>query len=153
MMVEQVSDILTEELGKLKEDIIKRHEGAGQVASGKTRASFEDYLTSERSGVLEGAGYAGVLERGRKPGKVPYDFKDILQRWAVAKGLTFESQSDFNRWAYFVSKKIREEGTELYRSGKQEDIFTTPIRNFENNLSERIAAFYETEIENNLFTR
>ena len=146
----EISDILKDELATLKADVIQRHEQSGQVASGRTRASFDEYLTSEYSGVLEGAGYSGVLEKGRKAGKVPYDFKDILQRWAQAKGLTFATQSDFNRWAYFVTKKIREEGTALYRSQQQEDIFTTPIAEFTERLSDRVATFFETEIKNQI---
>ena len=148
----EISDILKEELETLKTDIIARHEQSGQVASGDTKASFNEYLTSGYSGVLEGAAYVGVLERGRRAGKVPYDFKDILQRWAQAKGLAFSTQADFNRFAYFVTKKIREEGTELYRTGKmhnnqEPDIFTTPIAEFTERLSSKVAIFFETEIK------
>lgn len=147
-----IADIIKEELEQLKQDIVFRHTQAGQVASGKTRDSFEVVIESETSGVLLGNSYVGVLEYGRKPGKVPYDFKDILKRWAVAKGITFSSETDFNRWAYFVAQKIRKEGTKLYRSGIKEDIFETSINQFSDRLSSRISAFMETEIENNIFS-
>lgn len=153
-----VPEIIQEELSFLKDDIIVRHEQAGQVASGRTKESLKTYGTSPFNGVLEGASHIGVLERGRSAGKVPYNFKEILQRWAQAKGLIFPSSQDFDRWAYFVAKRIREEGTELYRTGRlhnggEADVLTKPIEAFRGRLSERLSLFFQAEITNNIFTK
>lgn len=146
-----VKEILSEELEQLKSDIIFRHEQAKQLASGKTKASFEKKITSDFSGQLLGAGYSGVLERGRKPGGVPKDFVDILKRWAQAKGISFTDEKKFNLWANAVKWKIIKDGSKLYRSGQTEDIFTTPIEQFSQRLSKRIG-FFEQEIINEIFT-
>lgn len=146
-MSETVEIIIAQELDKLRDDIIRRHEQAGQVATGRTRESFQVRLTGPMSGELTGATYAEVLERGRGPGKVPADFKNILARWATAKGITFSNETDFNRWAYFVSKKIREEGTTLYRSGQTVDVFQSAIEDFAGKIVPRISQFYATEIQ------
>ena len=148
-MEQQIGDILSKELEQLKEDIIRRHEEAGQVASGRTRAAFE-VKVSDSSGQLLGNSYAGVLERGRRGGKVPYDFKDILLRWAEAKGIYFANNTDARRWAWFVTQKIQREGTTLYRSGQTVDIFTTPIADFTERLSKQLAAGYRSEIINSI---
>ena len=148
-MVQQISDILSKELEQLKFDIIRRHEEAGQVASGRTRAAFE-VRVSDYNGQLLGNSYVGVLERGRRGGKVPYDFKDILLRWADAKGIYFVNNTDARRWAWFVTQKIRREGTALYRSGQTVDIFTTPIADFTERLSKQLAAGYKNEIINSI---
>lgn len=145
--------IIREELEQLKADIIYRHEQSGQVASGKTRASFSIENVSNEGGELWGNKYVGVLETGRKPGKVPYQFRDILKRWALAKGLTFKDEKDLNRFAYFVAQKIRNEGTKLFRSGMREDIFETPIKDFTERLNERIYAVYQKQIENQIFAK
>ena len=145
----QVSDILRSELEHLKADIIRRHEEAGQVASGRTRASFE-VRVSDSNGQLLGNSYVGVLERGRRAGKVPYDFKDILLRWAEAKGIFFANNTDAKRWAWFVTQKIRQEGTTLYRSGQTVDVFTTPITDFTERLSKQLTAEYRSEIINSI---
>jgi hypothetical protein len=123
-----LTDLLLRELTRLKEDIVVRHEmarplGKPQRASGKTRDSFAVRPTGKYGAALECPDYAPALERGRGPGKTPYDFKEILRRWAAAKRITFASETDFARWAFFVSKKIREEGTALYRAGGGEDVF------------------------------
>lgn len=147
-----IDTILREELEQLKNEIILRHEQAGQVASKKTRASFSVEVSGNR-GELWGNSYVGVLETGRKPGKVPYRFSDIIKRWAITKGLTFSNEKDLNRFAYFVSQKIATEGTKLYRSGMREDIFETPISQFTERISQRFYTAYSKEIENQIFSK
>lgn len=145
-----VQEILTEELQVLQSEIIQRHEQAGQVASGKTLKSFKiDVLPY--SGTLSGNNYVGVLERGRKPGGVPKDFIEILKRWAQAKGISFSNEAQFNLWANGVKWKIIREGTKLYRSGQKQDIFDTPIENFNKRISTRVINYYETELTNDIF--
>ena len=152
-MSETVSTILKEEFEILQKDVIKRHEDTGQVASGRTKASFDNYLTGSYSGVFVGASYSGVLEGGRKSGKVPFEMKQIIMEWAEAKGITFSTTKEFERWANAVAWKIRREGTELFRTGrmhngKTPDIFETPVAEFETRLNNRISTFYINEIEN-----
>lgn len=146
-----ISQILTDELDELKSDIILRHEQSGQVATGETKDEFENKLTSDFSGQLLGASYSGVLERGRKPGKVPREFIDILKRWAAAKGISFKDEEQFDRWANSVKWKIIREGTNLYKSGRTQDIFTTPIERFNERLALRVAGYFEQEIINKIF--
>lgn len=151
--MDSIQDILTHELATLEKEITSRHQQAGQVASGKTRASFAHFIKGGYTGILEGAIYSGVLERGRRPGKVPFKFTDIIKRWAIAKGITFSTKSDFNRWAYFVAQKIKNEGTRLYRSGQTEDIFSTPIDEFSDRLLKKVSTYFEAEIENEIFKK
>lgn len=146
-----IQEILNIELSRLKTDIATRSEQAGQRATGKTIASVSVENVSESGGQLLGNDYIGVLATGRKGGKVPYDFIDILKRWATAKGITFSDERQFNTWAYFVKKKIQKEGTVLYRSGVTKDIFDTPIADFQTRLSEKIAGHYQEQITNEIF--
>ena len=147
MVVEQ---ILTEELENLKSDITSRIEASGQTASGNTAKSLE-VEAKDYSGQLTGASYIGVLETGRKPGRVPREFIDILKRWAQAKGISFSDEKQFNLWANAVKWKIIREGTKLYRSGQNEDIFDSSVKKFEDKLNERIAVFYQSQIANEIF--
>ena len=145
-----LENILAEELSTLRQDIITRHEQAGQVATGQTRDTFKVHVTGPVSAELEMPAHLETLESGRAAGAIPAGFKDILLRWSQAKGLTFETDADFNRWAYFVSKKIHEEGTTLYRSGQTLDIYTTPMEEFEERLTTRISNHYYNKITNHL---
>lgn len=151
-MKEEIETILQEELEALKDDIIKRHENAKQVASGKTRDAFEIDVNGFH-GILLGAPYSAVLESGRKPGKVPYKFYEILKKWAEVKGITFETETALNRWAYFTSLKIKNEGSKLYSSGNNEDIFTTAVIEFEERLNNKIGDMFAIEIQNSIFTK
>lgn len=142
--------ILYDELVNLQNAIVNAQVQSGQVATGKTKSSFSVEATQFK-GTLFGASYLGVLKTGRKPGKVPRDFIDILKRWATAKGLSFSDEKQFNRWANAVKWKIIREGTKLYRSGQTIDIFDTPIENFSRSLAERTAIYYQEKIANEIF--
>lgn len=148
-----IPDILREELEQLRSDIIFRHEQARQVASGRTKDELDTAVPNQTTGQLLGLRHSGVLERGRKPGGVPRDFIDILKRWAAAKDITFSDEKQFNLWANAVKWKIIREGTKLYRDGQTEDIFSTPYQELNARLPMRIAAYFESEINNLIFER
>lgn len=142
--------IIWEELEQLRRDIIEASRQAGQEASGETYAAIAIEGLTASGGQLTGPGYIGVLARGRRPGKVPYNFAAIIKEWAAYKGITFDSEKEFDRWANAVAWKIRREGTALWQDagsmGLEQDIFYTPIRNFTTRISQRLAGFYQTQI-------
>ena len=146
-----VSDILQEELDNFLKEIIRQHEAAGQVASKKTRDSFKVEV-SENYGKLLGASYAGVLEKGRKPGKVPHDFTNILLRWMAAKGITPSDARQAEIMANAIKWEIIKEGTALYRGKETRKVdFTGLIEICLQSIKERVAGFYLTEFKNNIF--
>ena len=138
-------------LEELKQNIISRHVSAGQVVSGKTKAGFEVKTISAFRGQLLGYTYSGVLERGRRAGRIPKNFTAIIAKWAAVKGITFASDRDRARFAYFVAKKIKEQGTMMYRQKREEDVFTTATLRFEDMLSIEIGALFENEVKNKVF--
>ena len=75
----------------------------------------------------------------------------IIAKWAAVKGITFNSDKDRARFVYFVAKKIREQGTLMYRQKREEDIFTTATLRFEDILSIEIGALLEEEVKNKVF--
>lgn len=135
------ADILDKGLHQLRQDIVNASIAANQRATGRTYEKITVENVSLTHGELWAPSYVSVLEDGRRPGKVPYDFERILQEWAEAKGLQFSSY-------YMLAKKIREEGTSLYRSGDKPDIFEGPLENFKRWLSEQLAEYYKVEITN-----
>lgn len=147
-----IEDILIEELQTLQADIIAAHKAAGQYTTGRTAASLHTEVDGLH-GQLWGASYIGVLDRGRAPGKIPYNMRDIILKWAQAKGITFATPADASSFAYFVSKKIREEGTTLYREGGRTDILTEPVARFQERLTKRLVALYTQETINHIFEK
>jgi hypothetical protein len=144
---------LEERLNELKANIISRHVDAGQVASGRTKAGFEVKMLSPYHGQLLGYSYSGVLERGRKPGRIPKEFRAIIERWAVAKGISFNSDADRSRFAYFVAQKIQREGTKLFRSGGTVDVFSSALVSFTDLLATEALDAFEIEVKNQIFIR
>jgi hypothetical protein len=146
-----ISDILQEELEILLKEIIRQHEAAGQVASKKTRDSFKVEV-SENKGQLVGASYAGVLEKGRKPGKVPDDFADILLRWLYAKGLAPADAEQAEIMANAIKWKIFNEGTSLYVGKETRKVrFTVLVDMCLRSIEERVTNSYILEFKENIF--
>lgn len=137
--------VIDEALTRLRDEIIRNSTLAGQKATGRTYAKIQKANVTDVHGELVGPKHISILEDGRRPGKVPYNFEEILKEWAEAKGLHFDSY-------YAIAKKIREEGTALYRSGGRRDIFEPAIENFKTWISEKLVALYKAEFINELRT-
>lgn len=135
--------IIEDELEALKKRIIDNHIRARQVASGRTIRSLKVQM-DDNGGILWGRQAFGVLETGRGPGKVPKGFYQKILEWVHDKGIQVEKPKTF---AYFVAKKIKKEGTELYRKGGINDIYSKEIPKTVNNISNRIFTLLEVEVE------
>lgn len=119
----EIKKILAEELEKLKGYIIENHIRAGQRASGRTIKSLH-VSVDDNHAILFGRKAFSVLETGRRPGKVPKGFYHIILQWVEDKKIKVKKPKSF---AYLVAQKIAREGTELYRYGSTEDIYSSNI--------------------------
>ena len=132
--------IVAEELDALRLAIISNMQRAGEVASGRTIDSLHVEST-EQEGTLFGRAYFGVLETGRKGGRVPRGFAQIIYKWMQDKGVhadpipyvrtgahKYSPQERGDRsMAAAIAAKIRKEGTRLYRTGGRADIYSNEI--------------------------
>lgn len=134
----QVRTILVEELEGLRKRIAANILNTGQSASGRTAKSLRVEATND-TGILYGRGAFGTLETGRKGGKVPQGFYQVIKQWAYDKRLVFENERERNTFAYFVARKIAREGTKLFRSGGRSDVYSSEIPQTINNIRQRIA--------------
>jgi hypothetical protein len=151
----QVSQILTEELGTLKATIINNIRSTGQWASGKTAASMA-VMVSGSIGELVGRRAFGTLETGRRGGRVPRNFHNIIYDWMMAKGVhaepipyktsrphkyTEQERGD-RTMAYFIAKTIRRDGTRLYREGGRDDVYSRVIPTTIERINSRLSGIY-----------
>jgi len=143
-MREGQKTILKSELEDLRKRIIQNHIAANQKASGKTAKSMTVDI-AEDYGELSGRMAFGTLETGRKAGKVPANFKDIILRWAQDKGINVERPKTF---AFLVARKIAKEGTLLKRIGGRSDIYSNEIPKTIERILQRLGEDQVTEIRN-----
>lgn len=155
-----VSVVLAEELEALKKKIIAQHLGAGQKASGRTAASLRVEATEEE-GTLYGRSPFGTLETGRKPGKVPQGFQAIIRKWMSDKGIEaapipyktdrphkYTPQERGNQsLSYLIARKIKREGTSLFRKGGRADIYSNVIPATTERIKSRVVALLQLDIE------
>lgn len=156
----QVTSILTEELEALKEQILSHHKDAGQVASGRTGESMHVDV-SENEGTLFGRAAFGTLETGRAAGAVPNNFQAIIRQWMSDKGIkanpipyktsrahkyTEQERGDM-ALSYLIARKIRNEGTKLFRQGGRADIYSNAVPSARERILQRLAGIMRVEID------
>lgn len=144
--MKEVQNIIFEELEDLRKRIISNIDSTGRRASGRTSGSMHTDI-SENRGILFGRMAFGTLETGRKSGKVPAGFYQIIKQWVIDKGISFDSQSERNSFAYLVSCKIAREGTQLYRTGAEADVYTTEVPETIERIKDRVGFLMRLEFE------
>lgn len=144
--MKEVQNIIFEELEDLRKRIISNIDSTGRRASGRTSGSMHTVI-SENRGILFGRMAFGTLETGRKSGKVPAGFYQIIKQWVIDKGISFDSQSERNSFAYLVSRKIAREGTQLYRTGAEADVYTTEVPETIERIKDRVGFLMRLEFE------
>ncbi|WP_288207012.1 hypothetical protein [uncultured Parabacteroides sp.] len=144
--MKEVQNIVFEELEDLRKRIISNIDSSGRRASGRTSESMRTDVSEDR-GVLFGRMAFGTLETGRKPGKVPVGFYQIIKQWVIDKGISFDSQSERNSFAYLVSRKIAREGTQLYRRGADTDVYTAEVPETISRIKDRVGFLMRMEFE------
>ena len=152
--------ILAEELEVLKKAIIAHHVAAGQKASGRTIASMR-VEASENEGSLWGRQAFGVLETGRRGGKVPMGFEKVIRQWMKDKGLRAEpipyktdrphkytpQERGEMSMSYLIARKIRKEGTRLFRMGGRSDIYSEEVPIAVHRIQSRVLELLNVEID------
>lgn len=148
-MANKQEEILLKHLEQLKEDIIQRQKDADEWATGHTAEGYE-IGAQQNHGWLMGYKYVHVLEHGRRPGKVPYNFGEIIKKWMEAKGIQPRDGETIERAANSIAWVIKTKGTFLHRYGYEIDIFQTPINTFLTNLKNELGSFYTIETTKNI---
>lgn len=136
-------ELVSSELEALKQKVIENQKNSGLVASGRTIASMKVEVT-EDGGVLWGRSPFGTLETGRKPGKVPAGFWKIIRQWMDDKGIQVQKPDSF---AYLVARKIANEGTQLFRNGGRDDIYSPEVKDTVERVSQGIGILFGSEVE------
>lgn len=158
------SDIVAEELVKLKEAIAANMYAEGAVATGNTIRSMK-VITEEYGARLVTTGRMpfGVLETGRKKGKVPRGFDAIIYEWMQVKGVhatdvtpyrgkKYGSAQERADWsmaaaiAHVIHKGSRERpqgGTLLNRMGGRNNIYSNVIPQAVQAITNKIRPFIE----------
>ena len=89
-----------------------------------------------------------TLEVGRRGGKVPMGFADIIEQWSRDKGLTFPRERDRRSFAYLTARKNARQGTQRHQ--QPIDIYSEEVTRGVARLKEGIKAQVTEYIHNSL---
>lgn len=157
----RATQLLTERLGWLADQVRANHEDAGQVASGKLRDSIQSLVEDQGdriSGHVDALSYIEAMEQGNAPWEpiptkqakdghtydyVPKWFADAIGQWMSDKGI--QETKERNRYA--VAWKIIHDGTLLYRQGGRSDIYSEITKAVAEEIADELAAEVAIEIK------
>lgn len=144
------SEIVLRELKSLAQRIADNIRKNGQTASGRSERSLNVQDEGD-SIVLYGRKAFETLERGVPPlgDRIQTrSFAHILHRWAMDKGISFSDDKERWSFAFSLAKKIKREGSALYRDGGRADVYSNEIPRTIENVRNRISRAFKMEVEN-----
>ena len=156
--MEAIRDIVIKHLKVVQDGIEANMAKMKRTTSGRSVASLkiEDAEDAESIRVfLTGDKQWEVMERGRGPGKVPYNFTQIIREWILRKGISYSHLAPKNGNAerglaslsYMIAHSIMKKGTKLHRDNGYNDIFDTLLNEETAKLELEAVGIMETEID------
>lgn len=127
--LDDINGVLDRWCQRVVEKIQTNLDSTGTTASGRSKQSLGWVVADGTLRIYARPFFSGV-ETGRTPGRIPYNFTDILFQWASDKGIltNFGNTESRQRSAlYLVGQFIKNSGTKLYRNGGRTDIYTDVI--------------------------
>lgn len=95
---------------------------------------------------ITAANYYDYAEKGRGPGKVPYNFKDILETWIVSRGIR-PKDGNISKFASAICWNTIKHGSSLYRNPeKQRDFDSEAIQENLDWLKGRVGVFLMSDL-------
>lgn len=168
--LEALAAAVSEEIQHTVDAIKQRHLDEGQKASGKTLNSIRGEVTvgdTSIQAIIYGRAPFTDLEVGSGPGKRMPNFYRIILDWMRFKGIKGTpiqyKRRPSDRWkpkytpedrgdrtlAYFIAKKIEDEGTRRYRiESERKDIYSTEVENVVLRIEESLMSIFSMEVDN-----
>lgn len=119
--ISKLNDWGSEFVGRLKAELWNQH----ITASGNLADSLEYVISDESDGThitVLGDPYFIYAEKGRRAGKIPYNFVSILEKWLEDKGLQVPQGLTVKQFASAIGWKIKRYGSLRYRTQSPADI-------------------------------
>lgn len=148
----EVNKLLTFHLGNIKVGIAQRMAALGRMSSGRSVASLQIEVKDSK-GNLSGDKQWETMQRGRRPGKVPSNFREIIKNWVRVKGINIQprigqsQKQAIESFSYLVTRNIMQKGTKLYRDKGYNDIYDTLLEEEIKKLTNETASVLELEID------
>lgn len=155
-----VSLIMREEADRARLLIINHIRINGQNASGRTIKSLHVEQPSEEETILYGHSPFGVLETGRRSGKIPYGFHGIIMQWMRDKGIhgtpmpyktnkqhkyTPQERGDMSM-AGAIAHTIATKGSKLHRTGGRDDVYSNVVPDTMKRLRQRLMSLVQMSV-------
>lgn len=151
-LTNEVEKLLTLHLGNIKVGIAQRMAALGRMSSGRSVASLQIEVKDSK-GILSGDKQWETMQRGRRPGNVPSNFREIIKNWVRQKGISIQPRGGQSQkqaiesFSYLVTRNIMQKGTKLYRDKGYNDIYDTLLEEEIKKLTNETTSVLELEVD------
>lgn len=161
MDTRSITTIMRNHLENIEDAIKQNMESNHRNASMRSVRSLKVVIENDSHGWIEGLKSFWVMERGRKSGRVPKNFREIIRQWIIDKGITVrripyktnrphkytEQERSLISASGAIAYKIMTTGTRLHRSKGFDDIFTSAINKEMEEMAKEITLAFAIEAE------
>lgn len=138
-------EVLIKEGKKFSENVKQNIRNAGISKSGKTEQSIHEDVT-ENSLIVWGRHDFQNLETGTSPQEAKRlnftQLKANIYEWSNFLPLSFDNNKKRYSFAWNVSNKITEFGTQLYQKGGRSDIYSNEYQPLYDNITKEIGRIF-----------
>lgn len=119
------SEIISQFLEGVKENIVSNAETQNRVASGQSIRELRIETDDHSGKLIDGAGYTyWGWEYGRRPGLMPP--RAAIEQWIEDKGIVPQGITK-QSLAFLIQRKIGREGTDLFQQGGNSGVISEAI--------------------------
>jgi len=150
---EEIRLMLEKRMKSIKEGIAQRMDAQRRTVTGRSVDSLTVVLQNNTDGWIEGDAQWQSMQKGRAPGKGPYNFREIIKKWIDDRGISIvpkgkqTEEAAKNSLAFLITRNILEKGTSLYRSNGYNDIYDSVVEEELDKMQKQVGAFFELETD------
>lgn len=130
---DDIKNILSKRMESIKDKVAQRMDALHRTTTGQSVNSLAIIFPKSMEAYLEGDAQWQVMQKGRSPGKGPYNFREIIKKWIDDKGITAQPKGNQteeaakNSLAFLITRSILEKGTSLHRNNSYNDIYDSVV--------------------------
>lgn len=161
-MATYIQQLIINHLEVIKTEMVQRMSAMGRTASGRSVQSLEVQPFGNDGARIVGLKSWWAMERGRRGGRVPYNFQEIIRKWIIAKGIQITPipyvrpkagkgfspyERGLRRASSAIAHTIMTSGTRLHRNNGFDDIYSSIMERELAKMDKELQTYMEREVK------
>lgn len=150
---EGIRKILEKRMQAIKDGVVRRMAEEKRTVTGRSVSSLLVVFENNTSAYLEGDAQWKSMQKGRAPGRGPYNFRKIIEKWIDDRGISVSpkgkqsEESAKKSLAFLISRSIMEKGTSLHRKNGYNDIYDSVVKEELKKMQVQTGSYFEVGVD------